>query len=146
MVARNENENPDDITYYHVEMSIQAPNLTDDISISLNQGTVIHDWIKTYCSENYPKTEIINGTIRRDKIYWKGRWYTEHKQSNFLGMGGSSYYEGYCVNSSDVDYSMYQTPPPQFNTEYTAFQDAVGQLTMVVEMAYLPLINKLENL
>lgn len=145
MVARQEGDNPNDITYYPVEMSVQAPNLTDDISIGGEFGTIIYDWIKTYSRENYPRTIIVNDSLRRDKIYWEGRWYTEYKQSNFVKMGGSSYYEGYLVNSSAEDYSMYQTPPPQFETEYTAFLDSVGQTTMAIEMAYLPLINKLEN-
>lgn len=147
VVGRQESVSEADVTYYSVDMFVQAPRLNDTTIIQgATGGTSLYDWIKTYCATDFPKTQIINDTIRRDWVYWEGKWYRPLEQSNMVKMGNKTYFERYCFYSSSVDTSVLTTPPPTFDTEYYPFLDAVGQTTMAVEMAYLPLINKLENL
>lgn len=147
VVARQEGVSESDITYYNVDMFVQAPRLDDTaVTSSTSSGTRLLDWIKTYCALDFPKTQIVNGTIRRDAIYWEGKWFRVLEKSDFVKMGNKTYYERFSQWASDFDASIYSTPPPAFETEYTPFLDAVGQTTMAVEMVYLPLINELENL
>lgn len=152
VVARRLNEKDlTAVTYYNANVLIHA--LSPDTSTFFNDtsaGYETEKWIEVYSRIGLPDgVDFIAAGGGRgftpDFTYWDGDWYRTVERSKFIKMGGSSYYRIRAASfGSDT------VPPtltaPAFETEYSAFLDAVGQTTMVVEMAYLPLLNKLENL
>lgn len=148
VVGRQGDVDRQDITFYTVDMFVQALKLEDTAVMTKEfMEIVVQDWIKVFCAIDFPQTRIVDGNkILRDWVFWEGKWFAPVEEAKFVKMGGKTYYERYCLWASNVDYSFLPVPPPAFDTEYYPFLDAVGQTTMAVEMAYLPLINKLENL
>lgn len=151
VVARRLNENNlTDITYYNTNVLIHE--LSPDNSTFFNDttGYETQKWIEVYSRTGLPDGVdfIADGGGRGftpDFTYWDGDWYRTIERSKFIKMGGSSYHRIRAA-SFGSDTIPPTLTPPEFESEYSAFLDAVGQTTMVVEMAYLPLINKLENL
>lgn len=106
----------------------------------------------------YPKNrELLNTNnipvLLSDYIFWNGLWYGAYAEAQWVSMGRSSYnrYKAFYSsgdsiwNEAGVILGNNKLPdvPPAFQTEYQAFLDSVGGVTNMVELLYLPLINKL---
>lgn len=152
VARRPDYEDENNFYYYNIDVFVKPLKISESTYLNDDDLFSAREDIEIYSRIEMPTIifpENPNGNdyaIRGDYFYWEGKWFLVTQNENYVKMGRQTYYRRYARwDASDSVAANFTTPPPAFQEESDAFLNAVGQTTMVTEMAYLPMINTLED-
>jgi len=143
-------------TFYPQSLFIQGYRIDDQTFFQGDEDSGSfsgQDWITIYSSTPMPSvifpedpSDKNTTAIRSDYVYWQDKYYKILQEQDFARMGNKTHFLRYAQwKQTDPDAAEFPKEPPAFYEEYTPFIEAVGMVSMAVELSLKPLCSKIDE-
>lgn len=149
VLARLNRLDPTEYTWFWVEgmVTVGDPLATTQVSETL--FTVVNE-IQFFTRNERPTiqtwVEHFNSQPMEDYVYWKGDYYATYGTADWMHMGRSGYRHLICMyNSYDDQAALFPqgNEVPDFQEGYDDFINAVGKVSLTINLALCPFANNI---